>query len=207
MSNPLPSYYINTADSNVYIKCTNFGCEIIQKPKETKTCTSDEDRRSGSEVEKDFNDEPGYYKMGGTNKYRQCDNNSCILVTLETECKNSSVGKLFIQDGKVAFYLNFFDGEPIWTYATTTGKYLLKYHASNNIFNLLDNQYELIKITKNTTTISEDPKNIRYRYTIEDHKVLTKKNCVSSEVNKFKLVKGEKNIHTLRCNEKDTTGL
>lgn len=103
--------------------------------------------------------------MGGTNKYRQCDNNSCILVILETECKNSSVGKLFIQDGKVAFYLNFFDGEPIWTYfkryfpvVTTTGKYLLKYHASNNIFNLLDNQYELIKITKNTTTISEDPK-------------------------------------------------
>lgn len=45
MSNPLPSYYINTADSNVYIKCTNFGCEIIQKPKETKTCTSDEDSK------------------------------------------------------------------------------------------------------------------------------------------------------------------
>ena len=38
-----PGYYKNKANSNTYIKCTNSGCETIQKPTEQKHCTSDND--------------------------------------------------------------------------------------------------------------------------------------------------------------------
>ena len=38
-----PGYYINNADSNSYIKCTNIGCETLQIPTESKSCTSDND--------------------------------------------------------------------------------------------------------------------------------------------------------------------
>jgi len=58
----------------------------------------------------------------------------------------------------VALCLNFFDNKPIWTYATTTGKYFLKYHANNNIFGLSNGQYSLIKITQNTITLSKESK-------------------------------------------------
>jgi len=38
-----PGYYINKADENTYIKCTNSGCEIIPKPTKQESCTSDHD--------------------------------------------------------------------------------------------------------------------------------------------------------------------
>jgi len=46
-----PGYYINNADS--YKKCTNIGCETLQKPTEPKSCTSDNDGKliyDGSDV-------------------------------------------------------------------------------------------------------------------------------------------------------------
>ena len=100
--------------------------------------------------------EPGFYKIVGTNIYKQCDSTGCNEVTLETECKTSTIGQLFIKNEQVALCLNFFDNKPLWTYATATGKYFLKYHATNNIFGLSNDQYGLIKITQNSITLSEE---------------------------------------------------
>ncbi len=100
----------------------------------------------------------GSYKIIGTNKYKQCDSTNCNEVTLETECKMSTIGKLFTKDSKVALCLNFFNNQPIWTYETNLGKYFLKYQANNNIFGLSNNQYGLIKITQNSIILSEEPK-------------------------------------------------
>ena len=36
-----PGYYVNKANSNIYIKCINYGCETISKPTEPEHCTSD----------------------------------------------------------------------------------------------------------------------------------------------------------------------
>jgi len=38
-----PGYYVNKADSDTYIKCTNSECETIQKPTEQEFCTSNND--------------------------------------------------------------------------------------------------------------------------------------------------------------------
>jgi len=43
ISNPLPGYYVNKDDTDEYIKCTNSGCDPIQKPKNTEECKSEND--------------------------------------------------------------------------------------------------------------------------------------------------------------------
>jgi len=152
--------------------------------------------------------EPGFYKIiNSNNNYRQCDDTGCKEVTLETECNASTIGKLFTMDAQVALCLNFFDNQSIWTYVTTTGKYFLKHHSNNNIFGLSNNLYGLIEVTQNSITLSKEPKVIRYRYTKGDQKVLTKKSCISSEINEFKIIEGETNIYFLNCAEDDETGL
>jgi len=50
-------------------------------------------------------------------------------------------------------------------------------------------------------------KDIHYRYTSGDQKVITENSCVANEINEFKIVEGETNIYTLSCTEKDETGL
>jgi len=103
------------------------------------------------------NVKPGYYKIAGSNNYYQCDNTDCSKVTLESECNATNVGKLFENNGQAALCLNFFDNQPIWTNAATSGKYFVKYNA-NNIFGLSDNQYGLIRVTQNSITLSEETK-------------------------------------------------
>jgi len=141
--------------------------------------------------------EPGFYKIVGTNIYKQCDSTGCNEVTLETECKTSTIGQLFTKNEQVALCLNFFDNKPLWTYATATGKYFLKYHATNNIFGLSNDQYGLIKITQNSIILSEESKgkflccnipiySFQYFYTYEfslNKKIKKKK--------KKKLIKGK----------------
>jgi len=61
-------------------------------------------------------------------------------------------------DEEVALCLNFFDNQSIWTYATASGKYFIKYHVNNNIFGLSNNQYGLIRITQNSITLSKESK-------------------------------------------------
>jgi len=152
---------------------------------------------------------PGYYKIAKTNKYYQCDNaNGCKEAPIATECNASSIGKLFTNEGKVALCLNFFDNKPIWTNFESSGsKYLMKYNANNNVFGLSNNQYGLIVVTNNSITLSEESKDIHYRYTDANQKVLTQKGCVANAINEFKIVEGEKNIYTLSCVENDNTGL
>jgi len=101
-----------------------------------------------------------YYKIAGTNKYRQCDSSGCMEVSLESKCEDSTIGRLFTNgnDGQVALCLKFFDNEPVWTSIANSGKYLLKYHANNNIFGLSNNQYGLFAITQNSITLSEESK-------------------------------------------------
>jgi len=152
------------------------------------------------------NIEPGYYKIAGSNDYYQCDSTSCSNITLESECKDTTVGKLFDNNGQAALCLNFFNNQPIWTNAATSGKYFVKYNV-NNIFGLSNNQYGLIEVTNNSITLSEEPKNVHYRYTKRNQKVLTEKICTSSKINEFKLVEGKNNIYTLSCVENDTAGL
>jgi len=151
-------------------------------------------------------DKPGYYKISGTNKYEQCDSTSCNEVTLKTDCVASTIGKLFSKEGNVALCLNFFDDQPISISVATTGKYLMKSNT-NNIFGLLNDQYGLINITQDSITLSEEQNAIRYRYTKIDHKILTERKCVPSEINEFKIVNGKTNIYTLNCSEVDTTEL
>jgi len=155
---------------------------------------------------------PGYYKIGKTNKYYQCNNvNGCTETPIATECNASSIGKLFTNDEQVALCLNFFNNKPIWiNFENSSSKYLLKYNENNNVFGLSNNQYGLIVVTNNSITLSEESKDnlyIHYRYTDENQKVLTKNGCVADAINEFKIVEGEKNVYTLSCVENDNTGL
>ena len=43
MKSTLPGYYVNKADPDTYIKCTNSGCETIPKPTKHKDCSSNYD--------------------------------------------------------------------------------------------------------------------------------------------------------------------
>jgi len=57
--------------------------------------------------------------------------------------------------------------------------------------------------------LKKKKKDIHYRYTKGDQKVLLAKSCTASEINEFKLVEGvvNHNIYTLNCTEQDTNGL
>jgi len=157
----------------------------------------------------DPNAKPGYYKIGKTNEYRQCDGTECKEATIESACNASNIGKLFTKDGEVALCLNYFDNQPIWTSLTNSGKYFIKYNT-NNIFGLSNGQYGLINITNGSITLSEEEsKAIHYRYTKGDQKVLLEKRCTSSEINEFSIVESNSNnnVYTLSCTDQDTTGL